>query len=253
MKRLVIPFIFLALFGLAQVAEWTPVERDVDGTIMVQVPPGEFTMGSTTGDDDESPTTVVTFTEGFWIDKYEVTRAAYQACVNAGVCTATPNNQYSTHDNQPINRVTWYQAATYCQWRGAQLPTEGEWEYAARGPDGLTYAWGNGIDQSKANYGRNVGETTPVGTYPSGASWVGAMDMAGNVWEWTRSRYRDYPYQDTSSRNIAGVPTNVAGYIVLRGGSFNGRTNDLRSAYRGRFAGDGGSISDGFRCLRSSL
>ena len=172
---------------------------------MVLVPAGSFKMGSNNGDSDEKPVHDQTFDQPFWIDKTEVTRGAYESCVSAGVCTSTPDSQYSTTANQPINRVTWYQAAAYCEWRGARLPTEAEWEYAARGPDNLKYPWGNEFDGNKVHYSQNSSnKTADVGNYPSGTSWVGALDMSGNVWEWTNSLYKDYPYVNNDGRNLTG-------------------------------------------------
>ena len=126
-------------------------------------------------------------------------------------CTSTPDNQYSTEANQPINEVTWYQAAAYCKWRGVRLPTEREWEYAARGPDNLAYPWGNEFDGDRLHYSQNSGnKTASVGNYPSGRSWVGALDMAGNVWEWTSSLYKDYPYVSDYGRNLTGYEGDIS-------------------------------------------
>jgi formylglycine-generating enzyme required for sulfatase activity len=236
-------------------AEWAPVEQDFEGITMVLVPPGSFTMGSTSGESDERPTSTQMFEEPFWIDKTEVARVAYQACVDAGGCTATPSNSYSSQNNQPINRVSWYQAAAYCEWRGARLPTEAEWEYAARGPDRLEYPWTPSVgfgSSLPANYDDNIGQTTEVGSYPGGTSWVGAFDMAGNVWEWTRSRYEDYPYVKTDGREVGGVPSSLGdAQMVLRGGSFDDTADLLRSALRVRGGPDLGGNSLGFRCARS--
>ncbi len=214
---------------------------------MVLVP-----AGSTEGDLDEQPVHEQHFDMPFWIDKYEVTRAHYQVCVAAGACEETSPSQYSTEDNQPINRVTWFQAHDHCEARGARLPTEAEWEYAARGPDGLVYPWGNEYDASKVigaddpTYGDK--KVAPVGSRPEGASWVGAMDMSGNLWEWTSSLYKDYPYSADSEDD-----SNNSNKRVLRGGSFGNTSGDLRGAYRSWFVPS--YVNDfyiGVRCARSS-
>ncbi|UCH27150.1 MAG: SUMF1/EgtB/PvdO family nonheme iron enzyme [Trueperaceae bacterium] len=230
-----------------------PFERVFNGITMVLVPPGSFRMGTgpPLGSEYEHPTSTQTFEEPFWIDQTEVTRVAYQACAVAGVCTAKSSNTFSSQPNQPINVVTWYQAAAYCDWRGGRLPTEAEWEYAARGPENRTYPWGEALpDSSLANY--NVGQTTVVGSYPAGASWVGALDMAGNVTEWTRSRYAAYPYDKDDGREIVGVPSSVSGYMVQRGDNFYLTAYLLRSAFRSWNRPDYGLNHYGFRCARSS-
>jgi len=136
---------------------------DAWGVEMVLVPDGEFTMGSDSGSSDEQPVHQV-FLETYYIDKYEVTNTLYKACVDAGVCdppakTSDYNNsQYAQH---PVVYVNWNMANEYCKWRGARLPTESEWEKAARGTDGRTYPWGEEINNSFANYSVVIGDTTP--------------------------------------------------------------------------------------------
>ena len=267
-------------------ADWAPVKRDFNGTTMVLVPAGSFTMGSTESQidtacneigcprsflEDEIPRSKQGFVKPFWIDKTEVTRGAYDSCVSAGVCTRTQSSRFSTTANQPITQVTWYQAATYCKWRGARLPTEVEWEYAARGPDGLIYPWGNttfgneanhcdsncansswfkdvGLTYKHSNHNDGFAETAPVGSYPNGASWVGALDMSGNVWEWTSSLYRGYPYVVNDGRALTGNETSVSAKVTLRSGSFALPTFDFRTANRGGNDASSHSNYDGFRC-----
>ncbi len=233
-------------------ADWKPVRCDFDDTIMVLVPKGSFVMGSENGYPVERPTSKQKFHSPFWVDETEVTRGAYESCVSAGECTPTPNNQYSTEANQPINRVTWYQAATYCRWRGARLPTEREWEYVARGPDNLVYPWGNEFDGNKLYYFENSGnETAIVGKYPKGISWVGALNMSGNVWEWTGSLYKDYPYISNDGRELTGNEENIGEEIAVRGGSFNNSSTFLHAADREWYDADFNSPTNGFRCASS--
>lgn len=275
-------------------ADWTPIEREFGGGMMVLVPVGSFVMGSTAEEIDaaialcnesdrdnnclrdwfsheaRNGDNTQTFTEPFWFDKYEVTRRRYQACVDAGACTAPPASDFSTEPEQPINRVTWFEAQAYCEWTGGRLPTEAEWEYAARGPDGLLYPWGNTSVIAEANHcdgncaasgasnnrftspenddGHAV--TAPVGSYPQGASWVGALDMSGNVWEWTNSLYEPYPYAvDDGRERDTGSDTNVS--RVLRGGSFYNTSFVMRASNRNRTNPSFEIYGLGFRCARS--
>jgi len=211
--------------------------------VMVYVPAGEFEMGSTEGNDDEKPVHTVAL-DGFWVDRTEVTNAQYLRCVEAGDCsppresgsyTRDPYYGNSTYDDYPVIYVTWYQAADYCA-------------------DGRTYPWGDGApDCSKANYrgvdGFCVGDTSAVGSYPAGASWCGALDMAGNVWEWVADWYGDYP----SGRQVNPTGPSSGEYRVLRGGSWLDSRNHARCAFR-----NWGRILThwydhvGFRCARVS-
>ncbi|PJF27076.1 MAG: hypothetical protein CUN52_15015, partial [Phototrophicales bacterium] len=164
--------------------QWTPVEQEFDGVVMVLVPKGCFMMGSDDGDSDEQPVHEQCFDEPFWIDKYEVTQAQF---AQFGGRKANPN--YFKGDDLPIERITWFEARDYCeQRRGGRLPTEREWEYAARGPKNLIYPWGNEFMANNVVYdGNSNSGTAPVGSREGGISWVGAMDMSGNVWEWVSS------------------------------------------------------------------
>jgi formylglycine-generating enzyme required for sulfatase activity len=183
---------------------------------------------------DAQPTHEVCFEQGYWIDRYEVTNAQYANCVAAGACSPLDTTQYSaaTFANHPVSLISWKQAAAYAAWRDARLPTEAEWEYAARGPDALKYPWGNTFDATKlnfcdvncvfnlriTNYDDGFSETSPGGNYPSGASWVGAFDMLGNINEWTNTIYDlerfPYPYDRADGRENEGVSTSPR---VIRG------------------------------------
>ncbi len=167
-------------------------------------------MGSEEGDEDEQPVHEVTL-DAFWIDRTEVTNAQFAGCVADGACQPPSETSSSTRDpyygndefaDYPVIYVSWNDASEFCEWAGGRLPTEAEWEYAARGPESFTYPWGNnGPSTSLLNFDTNVGDTSEVGSYPDGASWVGALDMAGNVWEWVNDWYDSGYYQNSPGEN----------------------------------------------------
>ena len=230
--------------------------REQDGMEMVFVPEGKFEMGSNDGDSDEKPVRQV-YLDAYWIDKYEVSNRQYALCVAAGACSepsqtrsSTRNSYYGNpdYDDYPVIYVSWYDASDYCEWVGGaevELPTEAQWEKAARGTDGRTYPWGNqSPDNSLVNYNGNVGDTTKVGSYSAGASPYGVLDMAGNVWEWVRDNYGSY--QANELRN----PTRITndGTKVIRGGCWYYDYGDIRAAYRVISYPSGASYGVGFRC-----
>ncbi|MCB9453126.1 MAG: formylglycine-generating enzyme family protein [Anaerolineaceae bacterium] len=231
----------IALTPITSNANWTPVEHDFDGITMVLVPAGCFMMGSDDGDDDEKSVNQQCFDTPFWIDKYEVTQADFTRLDGQ---KAEANS--STGDRLPVDNMTWFEARDFCALRGMRLPTEVEWEYAARGPDSLVYPWGNEFIAENAVYYVNSDfQSAEVGSKPGGMSWVGALDMSGNVWEWVSSLFQDYPYSvayesdtDTSSRR------------VLRGGSWSFFDDFLRTAIRNGYAPIFRNVDHGFRCAR---
>jgi formylglycine-generating enzyme required for sulfatase activity len=225
-----------------------------DGMTMVFVPAGEFTMGSNLYS-DEQPIHKVTL-DSFWIDQIEVTNKMYALCEQAEACqppsstnSSTRNDYYgvSEFDDYPVIYVDLNKAKTYCAWAGRRLPTEAEWEKAARGTDGRTYPWGNDAPNNNLlNYNKNVGDTTEVGKYPAGASIYGALDMAGNVWEWVSSLYQSYPYSASDGRE----DLSATGSRVLRGGAWYDLNSGVRSATRLEFTPKSFGYF-GFRCVIS--
>lgn len=209
-----------------------------DAGVMLYIPEGEFMRGSENGEIDEKPVHRV-YLEGYWIGKYEVTFAHYDR-----FCSATerklPDDEGWGRGQRPVLNVSWNDAKAYCDWLSRQtglrfkLPTEAQWEKAARGTDERRYPWGDSDPIcSKANYRGCQRKTMPVGSYPAGVSPYGAHDMAGNVWEWCVDWYdRDY-YIYSPSYNPQGASSGSS--RVIRGGSWNSYTIDLRSACRGTF------------------
>jgi len=230
-----------------------------DGATLVYVPAGKFTMGSDSGDYDQIPVHEIHL-NAFWIDQKEVTNKQYAACVSGGGCIPPADTSSSSHisyygdaqfDEFPVINVDWNQAHAYCSWAGRELPTEAQWEKAARGTDGRKYPWGNDSpDSSFLNSMGNIGDTTKTGSYENGKSFYGAYDMAGNVWEWVNDWYDDAYYQNSPRSNPLGPNSGQA--RVLRGGSWSSFDFDARSANRyGAKPTATGLGNFGFRCAIS--
>jgi len=204
---------------------------------MVVIPAGEFTMGSQDGDADERPAHKVSV-DSFSIDVYEVTVGEYADFLRSGGGHLPPDwekmNQMK-YQKHPVMGVDWADAAAFCKSVGKRLPTEAEWEKAARGTDGRLYPWGNDPPTSRhANYGRNgsndYAALVPVGTFEDGKSPYGIYDMAGNVWEWVSDWYDSDYYKNSPQQNPEGLPT--GGFKVIRGGALNTSARTLRSSDR---------------------
>ena len=219
-----------------------PVSGDVRAD-RVAVPAGPFTQGSARGDDDERPVHSQIL-GAFAIDRTEVTRVAYGACVAARRCKPVPADFAASPGSDghlPVTGVSWFDAREFCRFAGARLPTEDEWEKAARGTDGREYPWGTEASCDLANWGnfdgegpcagRNPGFPVAVGRYPGGASPSGALDMAGNVWEWVADRYDEDPKRR-----------------VVRGGSCCGYFVPPRAPNRNAWAPEYRDVDLGFRC-----
>ena len=244
---------------------------------MTLVPAGKLMMGTLLGGKTERPVHEVTLTHAFELDLTEVTAGDFQRCVDAGKCT--PGRIHGAHvdDAQiaklapactggdparvhhPINCVDQGQAAAYCAFVGKRLPTEAEWEYAARGTDGRDYPWGNAPPScERGNFARPPGEscggrlrgTLEVGSLPIGKSPFGALDMAGNVWEWVADGWDPQAYQRGPRTDPVAPFSSDKG--VLRGGSWDFDAGTARSTFRLAFESTAGSVSTGFRCARTA-
>jgi len=239
------------------------IERtDSFGIKQVYVPAGCFNMGGARKDfqaqANEQPQHQVCITKAYWLDEFDVTNAAFDAFTKAGgytnnslwsadglswkqsnnvtkPSTKDSNNndctKISSAPNQPRVCVNYYEAEAYAKWRSGRLPTEAEWEYAAHGIAGWIYPWGDIFDQSRANTTENgIGKTTAVDAYPSGKSWVGAYDMAGNVWQWVSDWVSDTYYSISPTNDPRGPSSGE--YRGLRGGSFSRNQHYARSGLR---------------------
>jgi formylglycine-generating enzyme required for sulfatase activity len=237
----------------------TPGDPIVDdkGVEMLFVAAGDFTMGSERDKADELPSHTV-YLDAFYIDKYEVTNRLYKACVDAQKCDLprqtfffpeSPSRMYfGNHqfDNYPVIYVDWSMAQAYCEWRGASLPTEAEWEKAARGIQTYLYPWGRGLSCDNANYQNCVTFTREVGSYEEGKSPYGLYDMGGNVLEWVADWYANNYYSRSPRNNPPGPSYGES--RVARGGSW--ARSDLRVFHRNYFPPEFTSFDVGFRCAR---
>ncbi|MEZ4712051.1 MAG: bifunctional serine/threonine-protein kinase/formylglycine-generating enzyme family protein [Caldilineaceae bacterium] len=220
--------------------------NESDGALYHFVPAGVFTMGSTL-ERDESPVHEVNL-DAFWVMETEVTNALYGECVAADACTP-PNNKFWQDPglaNHPVTHVTWAQASEYAQWSGGRLPTEAEWEKAARGTDQRAFPW---PDDEAGDHGANVNAATTVtvGSYPESASPFGALDMAGNVEEWVADWYSPTYYAESPLANPPGPAEGL--FRIVRGGSYLSNRGAARTAKRDRALPGSGFESVGFRVV----
>jgi len=248
----------LASFNFGRQSANVPIATKtsgMDGMTQLYVPEGKFFMGE--GDrrlHAYSPQHAV-YLDAFWIDKVEATNAMYEKCVNAGGCNlpASDNLYYGkwAYRNLPVVYVNWFGAEKYCQWAGRRLPTEAEWEKAARGVDRRFYPWGNERPNPRlANFNESlIGEALPADRYPLGASPYGALNMTGNVREWVADWYdKDY-YSVSPYKNPTGPKTGTE--RSLRSGSYDARWNDIETFQRFKHEPDSAGLSRGFRCAES--
>ena len=252
-----------------------PIIQEFNGIEMVLVPAGCFQMGNENSLAEEQPVHQICYDQPFWIDRTEVTVSQFAKFLNdrpepvdnydrwLHVWGINDNIHYQLKlteqiwqpifslENQPLENVTWIGATEYCAWREARLPTEAEWEYAARGPDNYLYPWGNQF--VRENIVRFKGNNPDVGSKPQGASWVGALDMSGSVFEWTSSLYYSYPYDPLDGRE-ASLEEDLVSHRVFRGCAWyhDEEANDNLTA-AGRFDAppDFANWYYGFRCART--
>jgi iron(II)-dependent oxidoreductase len=236
---------------------------------MVRIPAGAFTMGNNDGPEDERPAHIVNLS-AFEIDRLPVTNGKFAEFLNAtGPHNRAGERLYDFDDadarihlhgkywiadrgfeNHPAVEPTWAGARDYCKWRGKRLPTEAEWEKAARSADGRKYPWGNAApDHDRAWFGRSFNQTAPADAFPSGAGPYGALGMAGNAWEWVSSAYRPYPYTTTDGRE-----DQLAGPVrTTRGGGHDSPAGEITTTQRGRQLSRNpraGHHNISFRCVR---
>jgi serine/threonine-protein kinase len=233
-RGLALGFVWLAAGGAGK-----PVKSAKPDRLIVAA--GSFKQGSTKGEEDERPERNVNL-KAFAIDRTEVTRERYAACVAARRCKPVAAPASGADEPQlPVTGVSWADAQAYCKFAGGRLPTEAEWEKAARGTDGREYPWGDALDCGRANWGnfdgegpcaaQNPGHPAPVGSYPTGASPYGALDLGGNVWEWVADKYDEDPTRR-----------------VVRGGSCCSYFVGPRAANRNAWAPEHRDADLGFRC-----
>jgi formylglycine-generating enzyme required for sulfatase activity len=267
-KALIVVLAVLFLAGCVK----TPAATGDASASMVYIPEGKFEMGCDPKHNggytclpDELPLHKVTL-DGFYIDKFEVTNAEYAECVAAGACTLpsdlTSDSRAAYYEDPafagyPVIYVSWNDANKYCTWAGKRLPTEAEWEKAARGADALTYPWGDedpacslgNIHDDKAS-ANCTNDTAAVGSFPDGASTYGVMDMAGNVWEWVSDWYAEDYYETSPEANPTGPDSTT--YKVLRGGGWDSTWVSLRTASRSFDPDFNSSNNAGFRCASNT-
>jgi sulfatase modifying factor 1 len=259
-------YVFLALsllvtgctsFAFRNSGKGTAPSELMSRDAMVKIPGGTFDMGAQNAEPDEYPPHKVEVS-GFLIDKFEVTVGDYARCIDAKVCRKLPEfdedenaPELTTPEKHPVASVSWFDANKYCEWVGKRLPTEAEWEYAARAPKMEKFPWVGMADDTRANSaGSKDGfpKTAPVGSFPKGASGYGVMDMSGNVAEWTNDWYDAKWYDHSPGTNPKG-PEAPTGSKVVRGGSWTSNGDYLlRSTSRVSLEPNISNDGVGFRC-----
>ncbi len=251
-------------------------KRPSDGAVMVYVPAGTFQMGSADAEREaalslcaefpdeygkcqgetfaaETPQHTVTL-DAFWMDRTEVTNGQYALCVQADACRVSRlvNDPTYSGADSPVAGIPWQDAADYCAWAGGRLPTEAEWEYAVRGTEGRLFPWGDSFDCSRGNFWDRVtacndgySGPAPVGSFPDGIGWCGALDLGGNAWEWVGNFYGAYLSDDQV--NPEGPESGSE--RILRGGSWGYVPAFARGAYRYPVSADANYLAVGFRCV----
>lgn len=249
----------IASFNIGKTPPVTPIDKKksaTDGMVQVYVREGEFIMGEDHKlKKPDSPKHVV-YLDAFWMDSVEVTNSMYLKCLRAHGCTI-PVSDNITYRNwiyrdHPIVYVTWEQANTYCKWAGRRLPTEAEWEKAARGTDGRMYPWGNKQPNPRqANFsGSMIQESVSAFRYPLGASPFGVLNMSGNVREWVADWFDADYYSNSPYANPQGPETGEE--RVLRSTSYNEDGREIVVTSRLRHEPESAGLSRGFRCAQDA-
>lgn len=234
-------------FNGTQNSDWTPIITQLGKIIpdtpmpeieMCLVPVGKFMMGDENGNDDEKPVHQQNIVEPYWIGRYPITNAQWQYAVVAKIVNQPQGDNAIRwyNDNQMVNTpvvgVNWIECLRFVQWIKCALPTEPLWEYAARGIENWIYPWGDSWDDNKCVYDRNSGgKPNPVTSKSNGASWIGAIHMSGNIWEWQLNEYKDYPYV-MNYKNETEYEQDETILRSLRGGSYFSSKYDSRSVSR---------------------
>ncbi len=248
----------IAAFDIGQPVASAPTRTQTsakDGMIQVYIPEGKFLMGDVNETNGKDSPAHIVYLDAFWMDQIEVTNGMYEKCVKVGGCT-TPTINFNpyygkwVYRDYPVVYVTWFQADEYCQWAGRRLPTEAEWEKAARGIDGRPYPWGNTPPNPRlANFDLGLrGEAISAYRYPLGASPYGVLNMAGNVREWIADWFAPDYYRNSPLANPKGPASGTE--RSLRSGSYNENQKEI-AVYR-RYNHDPKSpgLSRGFRCAQ---
>lgn len=252
-------FMAMSTFALVMVGDSAHAEPADAVKDMASIPHGEFVMGSSEHADEPQHRVVL---DQYFIDKYEVSNERYKTFMKA---TQHPAPAYWDDPrlsklNQPVVGVSWIDADAFCKWEGKRLPTEAEWERAAKGPAGDNhFPWGHTIDPQKANYGQHVGRTAPVDSYPAGVNGFGLYNMAGNVFEWVEDWYEPSYYKQSIALNPKGAEhgynfAKQGPVKVLRGGSWLAPETSLHTSHRFWNQPDNNSygVGLGFRCAKSA-
>ena len=248
----------IASFDIGKPSPVTPIKTKIsmtDGMTQAYVPEGEFIMGFGENQQGSWPQHVV-FLDSYWFDRVEVTNSMYAECVKASVCSApsddSPYYGIWAYRNYPVTYVTWYQAEDYCHWANRRLPTEAEWEKAARGTDGRIYPWGNDPPNPRlANFDMTmIHESVPSYRYPLGASIYGVLNMSGNVREWIADWYDPHYYIVSPYANPKGPATGTE--RSLRSASYNEDQREIAVYRRYRHEPQSPGLSRGFRCAQDA-
>ena len=250
----------LAAFDIGRPSPNVPVDTktsSADGMMQVYVPEGEFIMGDNGNPNLKEYPEHPVYLNAFWMDKYEISNAMYEKCVASGGCwepvlRLNPYFGKWAYRNLPVVYVNWYAAEAYCAWTGRRLPTEAEWEKAARGTDARIYPWGDSRPNPRlANFSETLFlEALPVSRYPLGVSPYGVLNMAGNVREWVADWFDNRYYLSTPYENPTGPETGTE--RSMRGGAYDADKDEITTFRRYKHEPESAGLSRGFRCAESA-